>query len=405
MSSSSRGVAAGFVLLCAAWYGRVTVAQVLPSLGKPSDFSMYYQAAQNVAAGKSPFVTEGYIYPPLLAELLASLAQAPYESARWIWFLFSQACLLAAAWLMWKALGRDWLAACVIALVWALGGAAVESLALGQPGPVLALLLAIAYSQAGWRQTSAAGIGLAVKLIPGIVAVAFLLRKQWRAMAVFAGVSVVLLAAPWLVVMCCLEGPRAPEGTATWTGTPAILSWSLPSVVLRAVGPRPEQGGPLPQDWESGNDLPHLHLPASRRWLSIAIAAAVLLIGIGVLARAGIPADATPLAMAALVSLALAASPVSWTHYQVLQYPSVALLMVHAARRQSWGSMAAVLALGALLYPLPVGVLTEYYMKYGKWSESLATFYFWDSIAPFASLGLFWLFVREIKQPRVLAVS
>lgn len=394
-----------FVALCAAWYSRVTVAEVIPSLKQPSDFSMYYQAAGNVAAGKSPFVTEGYIYPPLLAELLAPLKAVSYETARWIWFLFSQACLLGAAWLTWRALDADWIAACIVALVWAAGGAATESLALGQPGPVLTLLLAIAYWQRGWRRAGAAGIGLAVKLIPGVVGVAFLLRREWRTLGIFAGVSAALLAAPWLVVACCLDGPKAPEGSATWTGTPAVLSWSLPSVALRAMGPRPEQGGPLPSAWESGNDLPHLNLPASQRWISIGVAAAVLLIGCGVLARVRPSEKAIPLAMAALVALALAASPVCWTHYQILQYPGVALLLGHAARGQRWGLLAAVLTLGALLYPLPVGVLADYYVKYGKWTESLATFYFWDSIAPFASLGLFGLLVREVNRPRSQAVS
>ena len=385
-----------FVFLCAAWYVRVTVVEVVPSLPKSSDFSMYYQAAGNVASGRSPFVTEGYIYPPFLAEALTPLAKMSYATARWVWFVVSQGCLLGGAVLMWTALGRDWIAACAIALVWALGGAAVESLALGQPGPVLTLLLALAFTQRGWKQSGAAGVGLAIKLIPGIVGVVFLLRREWRTLAIFAGVSLALLAAPWALVGCCLDGPKMPEGTATWTGTPAILSWSLPSVVLRAMDPIPATGGPLPRDWESGNDLPHLRLPESRRWISIGVSLAILLIGFGVLARAKLSDGTVPFAMAALVSLALAASPVSWTHYQVMQYPGVALLLCHAARSQRWRLLAAALSLGALLYPLPVDVLADYYMKYGKWTASLPTFYFWDSIAPFASLGLFGLFVHEI---------
>ena len=64
--------------------------------------------------------------------------------------------------------------------------------------------------------------------------------------------------------------------------------------------------------------------------------------------------------MAALVALALAASPVCWTHYQVLQYPGVAFLLCYASRTGRWGLLAAAFTCGALLYPLPVAVLTDY---------------------------------------------
>lgn len=396
MNRTTKGAVVLFVALCFAWYCRETVMEVVPQLGKPSDFTLYYQAAQDVIAGHSPFVTEGYIYPPLLAVLLTPLAALSYLDARWIWFLLSQACLLAAAWLMWRAMGRDAIAACSVALVWAMGGAAVESLALGQPGAVLAFLLALAYTQSGWRQAGAVGWGFALKLIPGILGIVFVLRRQWKALWVFAGVSLTLLALPWAFVACCLDGPRTPAGTDTWTGTPALLSWSFPSVILRMLD-APAPGGPLPRDWESGNDLPHLRLPASRRWISIGVALATLLAGLVVLARS-IRDRESPFALAALIALSLAAAPVCWTHYQILQYPGVALLLGHAARSRRWGLLAAALALGAFLYPLPVHVLTDYYLKYGRWTVSLATLYFWTSVTPFASLGLFGLLVRESKR-------
>lgn len=392
-----RAVPAVFVLLCAAWYVRETIAEVVPSLDRPSDFSMYYQAAGNVATGHSPFVTEGYIYPPLLAEALTPLAAVSYRTARRIWFVISQACLLLAAWLLWRALGRDWISASVIAFVWALGGAATESLALGQPGPLLTLLLALALTELGWSQKGALSLGLAIKLIPGAAAAVFVLRRQWRAAAIVTIVSVLLLAIPWLYVVCCLDGPKAPAGTDTWTGTPAVLSWSLPSVVLRALDPPLQPGGPIPPAWETGNDLPHLHLPPERRWVSIGVALVVLLTGLAILARANLAAEgASQLAMAAMISLALAASPVCWTHYQVMQYPGLAVLLYGAILHQRWRTVAAAVVLGALLYPLPVTVLANYFMRYGSWSASPATFYFWDSIAPFASLGLFGLLIGEI---------
>jgi hypothetical protein len=398
MSKIAKGTAALFFFLCVAWYCREMAALVVPYIKNASDFSAYYEAARNVLAGRSPFLTDGYIYPPLLAFLLTPIATVSYVTARWVWFLFSHMCLLSAAWLLWRAMGRDWIAAISIAFVWAVGGAAPESLAWGQPGSELTLLVAIALSQRGWRAAAALGTGVAIKVFPGVLAVVFLLRRQWRTFVVFAGSAAALVLLPWSLVVCCLDGPRAPAGTDTWSGTPDPMSWGIPSVVLRVLDP-PAQNGPLPPDWQT--QLPYLRLPASHRWISIGAAAITLMAGFAMLAatgRAKSPAAQDAFAMAALISLSLAASPVCWPHYQVLQYPGLALLLCHALRSRKWGVLAAALILGALLYPVPMALFTDYYMKYGKLTESLPALYILTSIAPFASLGLFAVFVRERRQ-------
>lgn len=393
-----------FLCFCAVWYIHETVATVIPELSHPSDFSPYYQAAQNVLAGHSPFVTQGYIYPPLLAYLLTPLAVLSYVGARWVWFLFSQACMLAAAGLMWKSMVRDGvhggIAACSIAFVWASGGAAAESLALGQLAPLLVLVLAIAYTQRDWRSAASAGFGLALKFIPGVLAAALLLRRDWRGLLILAGVALALLAIPWSYTACCLDGPKAPAGTDTWTGTPATLSWSLPSVVLRILDPPTAGAAHLPRDWETGNDLPDLRLPANSRWISIDVALATLLGGIAILAFAtnGALSDAQlPFAMAALTSLSLAAAPVGWTHYQVMQYPGIALLLSFAFEQRRWLILGATLVSGAALYPLPVAILSYFYAKHGTFAAlSPATLYLWTSVTPLAALALFGLLVKWI---------
>ena len=119
----------------------------------------HYFAARHVLRGESPFLAEGYIYPPLLALLMAPLGALGYLTARWVWFVFSQGCLLLAAWLVYRCLGRSLLAACSVALMWAGGRAAGEALGLGQLGPELALLVAIAYTATDWPQ----GAGLAAR--------------------------------------------------------------------------------------------------------------------------------------------------------------------------------------------------------------------------------------------------
>jgi hypothetical protein len=93
------------------------------------------------------------------------------------------------------------------------------------------------------------------------------------------------------------------------------------------------------------------------------------------------------------------ASPVSWTHYQVMQYPGIALLLGYAAKRRLWRLLAAASVCAAFLYPFPVAVLRAYYMRNNSWPNSLTVMYFWTTISPIASLILFSLITREL--PRI----
>ena len=59
--------------LCALWYWKQNVLNVLPTPA-PSDFRFYYYAAQHILHGESPYLTLDYIYPPLLASALVPIA-------------------------------------------------------------------------------------------------------------------------------------------------------------------------------------------------------------------------------------------------------------------------------------------------------------------------------------------
>lgn len=386
-------------LLCAGWYFQDSFLQQMPDAGL-SDFRCYYLAAQHVARGESPYLAEGYLYAPLLACLLTPIAWLDYVPARWVWFLFSHACLLAAAWLIWRHLGSDWMAGCIVAVVWALGAAAGESLALGQIGPQLTLLLAAAYTTAGRRQGLSVGIGFALKLIPGALGAILILRRDWRGLFAAMASAALLLAVPWVIVECCLSGPKAPTSQDYLAGTPSVLSWSLPSVALRIYEPLPP-GGPMPNDWITGNGLPGVRLSASQRLLSTGLALATLAVGCLILAmavRGRIASARMPLGGAAIVALALAASPVCWTHYQVMQYPGIALFLGYAARRKMWWLMGTASVCAAFLYPLPVAALRAYYERSNSWPNSPAVMYFWTSVSPIASLVLFGLMTRELRR-------
>jgi alpha-1,2-mannosyltransferase len=396
-----RAAAVLFLLLCAAWYWHVNIARQLPTPAH-SDLEWYYQAAGHVIHGESPYLAP-YLYPPLLACLLTPLALCDYLTARWIWFVFSHACLLAAAWLMWRRTGRDWSSACLIALIWAGGGAAGESLGQGQLGPGLALLVALVYASGGRSALQGAwiGAGCAVKLIPGILGVMLALGRQWRALAAAILVGAVLVAVPWIVLLAFLSGPRTPLHKDYLAGTPAVLSWSLPSVALR-IFEAPRSGGGLPYNWVHGHDLHVLQLPRREQLISEAAAAAALLAGVAALAivaRGRLSEKQMPLATAALVVLGLLVSPVSWTHYQVINYPGVAYFLWRVSRLRLWKLFAAALACAGCLYPVPVEVLRAYYWgNGGAWPDSAAVMYFWTSLSPAAATVLFGLMLRELKR-------
>jgi hypothetical protein len=394
-----RSIAPAVMLLCAGWYVYDSFIKQMPTAAL-SDFRWYYLAADHILDGESPYLSEGYIYPPFLACVLTPLAYLEYVPARWVWFLASHACLLVAAWLIWRELGSNRLAGCVVAMVWALGAAAGESLALGQIGPQLTLLLAAAYTLNRRGLGECVGTGFALKVIPGVLCVIFALRRDFRAMLMAAVSAFILTVVPWVFVACCLFGPKAPVHKDYLAGTPAVISWSLPSVALRIYEPF-RFGKPMPLDWITGNGLQTLKLSCGQRLVSLGVALITLMVGCLILAlrvRFKLAARQVPLAGAAIVALALAASPVCWTHYQIMQYPGVALLLGYAARRKLWWILATATASAALLYPIPVAVLRAYYQQSNAWPNSPIVMYFWTSVPAVASVVLFGLMTRELTR-------
>jgi len=290
-------------------------------------------------------------------------------------------------------MGRGWMAALVIAFVWSAGWAAQDGFPTGQPDPLITLLIVVACVSSGWLQGVAAGAGFALKLIPAVLGLLAPLERNRRALAGFFASAALLFAVPWALV-ASLRGPAKPANTDYLFGTPCVLSWSFPSLALRIFEP-PDHSGQLPNDWINGWDLPRLHLSAGQKLLSFSVAVLVMAAGIAVLwfkTRGRLTPEQIPLAGTALVALALAASPIAWWHYQVLQYPGVALLLYSALRGRNWGRLAAA-AIGALfLFPIPAGVLRYYYGQ-----RHAGLMYLWTSVTPVASLLLFALLLSFLR--------
>lgn len=394
---------AATIILCvlAVVYIRANVVNVLNTWSRPNDFDVYYRAAKDIATGVSPYENPAYFYPPAVAFLVTPIAWMGYQTARWTWFALSQGMLLAAAWLTWRASGRCLLGLGCVAWVWAMGGASVETLRIGQLSPVLLVAIAAAYDGRVWVQDTGVSAAFALKYFPGILAVALWLQRGWRGILKLAGIAFLSVSVPWLVLAGFFTGPKFALKAHYWLGTPAMFSWSLPSLVLRILIPI-HRGRQIPFLWEHGNVAATLHLAPSLQILSVAVALATLAGGLLALTagcRGKLNAEQVPLAMAALVSLALVVAPVSWTHYQVLQYPGAALLLHRAVAWRRWAAAAGVVLSFALCYQLPELVLIHYHDIHSGWTAySPLTLYAATSISPLAALGLFGLALIMLRR-------
>lgn len=386
--------------LCAAWYIKANLLFPMRYLSHESDFSAYYRAAKVVLSGQSPYENPAYFYPPVVAFLTAPFGLTDYVTARWIWFALSQIFLVSAAWLLLRASGPSRIAMCCIAAVWAFGGAAQESLNIGQMGPLLVLVIALAFSQRERLQEAAVGIGFVLKYIPGVLAVALILNRR-RALVTLAWVVALGTILPWAVLFWAFSGAKTPTSATYWMGTPDMFSWSIPSLLLRLLDPI-TPGASLPQNWLFGHEAAELHLAPALRWISVSAAIVTLAVGIGALllvCRGRLTRQQVPWALAGLISLSLAASPVCWTHYQIFQYPGVALLLADSIRRRSWGMLAAVIACFALAYQLPQTILTAYHDQHSGWTTaSPALLYIWTSVAPLACVALFGIALWKVRR-------
>jgi hypothetical protein len=236
-----------------------------------------------------------------------------------------------------------------------------------------------------------------VKLIPAALGMLAPLERNWRGLLVFTASAGLFFAIPWAIV-AVLHGPKKPANTDYLYGTPCVLSWSIPSIALRILEP-PDADGRLPNDWINGWDLPRLHLSTQQKLVSISTSLATLAMGLAMLwcKRRKVTADQIPIGGAALIALALAASPIAWWHYQAMQYPGVALLLYYAIRKRAWGRLASAIACAIVLFPLPAAVLRHYYHRQEQWPSAPGLMYFWTSVTPIASLVLFAMLVHALQ--------
>lgn len=401
-SGAWHAVLFAFLLLV---YVVVHILFVLPGLEtKQSDFgTFYYPAARAVLADHSPYSVVGLVYPPLLPFILLPLALLPAAGARMIWFTLSHVFAAAAGVRMWRALGGGWCAALAIAGAWATSGALFEDLREGQVNSLLLLLVALSLwpmASRALQGPTAMGFAIALKLWPGVMILAELLRCRWRTVARACGMALIFVLLPWLFVAVFLPGPTAPPRADFWAGSPGALNGSLPGVALRLLD-RPTRGAPVPRQWVAAHSVESFRL--TRFQVAVSLGMALVLFGAGVAAIAwldwrGGRSSPVPLVSAAFIALALVSAPVVWPHYHVLQLPGVGMLGERFLRRRHWRSLLALgAATVASTWPAAV-ILGPYLSHYGLIVTSPTLLWTLTSLTPLGGLAILLLLFAELKR-------
>jgi hypothetical protein len=341
------------------------------------DFLVYVRTARAVLAGASPYTTN-WIYPPFLGYVLAPLGALSYPAAAWTWFVLQHVCIVfAAAWTA-RALRDETYGWVAVALTWAAAGSIVPLLLEGQVGALLlALLVLVLWPPRGrpWVGSAALAAATAIKIWPALLLAGELVSRRWRRLAVAVAWTTALVAIPWLAVAATTDGPLRPPLT-NWMGTPAFLNHSLPGTVLRLCDPL-VPGSRLPANWVEGNVIEGLRLSVRDAAIGKLVVAATVALGLAMLLwslRGAAPADErvsrSARVAAALVSLAVLASPVCWPHYEVVQLPGCALLASLFGRQRRWTPMALLVAAFLVVQWTEAWVMGPYIRTHGAMADA-----------------------------------
>lgn len=237
-----------------AWYVTHTMGQLLH--GYPaSDFRNYYLAAQDIAAGRDAYAralrccnnvvsNDGFNYPPLIAELVRPLTGLSLKAAAQAWLVLNQLMLAGTMLVTWRAL-RDHVSPGALLALFSLTlvfRPLLVAIELAQVSVLLALLLAVAAHSYSRRQEAALGgvavaVATLVKLLPGVMALAFI-RWDRRprfllGAATLAGSGLVIVGVLWVLTPVTQE--FFFQVLARFTGAPDIFgNQSLQAVSRRA---------------------------------------------------------------------------------------------------------------------------------------------------------------------------
>lgn len=214
-----------FLLAAIIWFGHLTLYRSAYWGNRMTDFGVYARAGWAVATGNDPYAVADdndwhFVYPPPAALLFVPLADPPagydrtsflaYDLGVAIWYALSALMMgLVAHVFAGVALpdarrwSRRWWYARLLPFDLCLAGIG-HTLGRGQVNILLLALLAGMFAAAMRRRQVAAGFWLAsaaaLKVIPAVMGLFFLCRREWRAAAAsLVGAAVLFLVVPALV--------------------------------------------------------------------------------------------------------------------------------------------------------------------------------------------------------------
>src|SRR5262245_39334328 len=295
------------------WHDDTLWANSLRSVGGlelPYDFAIFLQAAQDVRAGDSPYVDPDdpdsvsehgrppYAYPPLLAIALIPATVLPDDvsGSSPVGVLVSLAliaCVIATLALLDV---RDW--RCYpIALLYP---PTLENVEYGAIGPVLALLVALAWRYRNRAAAVAASLGaaIALKVFLWPLVVWLAATRRWTAAMGAVAAAAALALGSWAVIG--FDGlADYPDLLRRLSDVEAVNSYSAYAILV-AIG-----------------------LPSSVAHVAVLVAASALLVLAWRAGRGGADGDRRSLTLALAAGFVL--TPILWLHYLVLLVVPIAL--------------------------------------------------------------------------------
>jgi hypothetical protein len=174
----------------------------------------------------------------------------------------------------------------------------------------------VVWLQRGWAIGAFAGVGIglatAIKLIPGLFIIYFVVSRQWR-----VALTTTATAIGATIVAFVLAG----RDSATYFGE---VMWQTGRIGEVDATPNQSLAGLLARLYDSP-------VTPGLMWLAFA----GLLLAVGLSRAAGAHAEGDELTAFTLVSLtANAISPISWTHHLVFVVPAIVILFDGALRRR-----------------------------------------------------------------------
>lgn len=274
------------------------------------DFSAYYDAAGRMLAGTNLYLTAAeraagtvpFVYPPPFALLMTPVTLLPLDIATSIWTVLMWIAEVIAVAILPVPTRVRWMVLLLAAISWPV----VESVTLGQVGPLLLLLFA-----AGWRWMDrpwllgiASALGAVIKIQPVVLLIWAVATGRRRAAAIAVG-AIVLIS----LAATAIAGPGA------WSSLfDTLAAVSQPTLTANQVG---------------------IGRLAFQAGLGLSIAGAIQLLNLGAVAVAVLVAlriDTPSASYVAIVVASQLASPVLRDHYAIVLLLPVAWLLARGDR-------------------------------------------------------------------------